>query len=171
MNNWAHTGTGLRASGSSIISKHPLKALWNSLLNSVQNIDQEPPIYRLQETSKTAEIQTLSVERPNENLPHPDRFLWYPSETAQFYPYQVCVQTAWPSVQTVFAKILSEFERKSEVIWTTGHRLDVLPSHQDGLQRLPKQCRFLKTDSLLNTDWLSFRTVLLWHPDVFNVYL
>jgi len=34
----------------------------------------------------------------------------------------------------------------------TEHRSDVLPSRLDGLQRLPKQCRFLKTDSLLNTD-------------------
>jgi len=56
---------GLRASGSSIFPKHPLKALWNSPPNYVQNTDLEPPIYRLQETSKTAENQTLSVERPN----------------------------------------------------------------------------------------------------------
>jgi len=46
----------LRASGSSILPKHPLKALWNSLSNSVQNTSLEPPIYRLKETSKTAEI-------------------------------------------------------------------------------------------------------------------
>jgi hypothetical protein len=45
------------------------------------------PIYRLKETSKTAEILTLVVEPPN-------RFLRYPSETAQFYPYQIHVRTA-----------------------------------------------------------------------------
>jgi len=69
----------------------------------------------------------------------------------------------------VFAKILSAFERKSGVYlnywissgrvakssgWSanTEHRSDMLPSRLDGLQRLPKQCQFLKTDSLLNTD-------------------
>jgi hypothetical protein len=57
----------MRASGSSILLKPPLKALWNSLSNSVQNTDLEPPIYRLQETSKTVEIRTLSVERPDES--------------------------------------------------------------------------------------------------------
>jgi hypothetical protein len=62
----------------------------------------------------------------------------------QFYPYQVCVRTAWPSIWTVFAKILSAFEQKSGVIWITGYRLDVLPSRSDGLQRLPKQCWLLK---------------------------
>jgi len=164
-----HTGNGLRASRSSILPKHPLKALWNSPPNSVQNTDLEPPIYRLQETSKTAEIQTLFVERSDGNLPRPDGFLWYPSETVQFNPYQVCVRTAWHSVQTVFAKILFAFEWKSGVYlnyWissgrvvessgrsaNTEHRPNVLPSHPDGLQRLPKQCRFLKIDSLLNTD-------------------
>jgi hypothetical protein len=52
MNTWAHTDNGLRASRSSILPKHPLKALWNSLSNSVQNIYLEPPIYRLQVTLK-----------------------------------------------------------------------------------------------------------------------
>jgi hypothetical protein len=69
----------------------------------------------------------------------------------------------------VFAKILSVFERKpgvylnywissgrvaksSERSVNTEHRPDVFPSRPDELQRLPKQCRFLKTDSLLNTD-------------------
>jgi hypothetical protein len=37
----------------------------NSLSNSVQNTDIEHTIYRLQETSKTAEIRTLSIERPD----------------------------------------------------------------------------------------------------------
>jgi len=37
----------LRASGSSILPKHPLKALWNSLSNSVQNTSLGPSIYRL----------------------------------------------------------------------------------------------------------------------------
>jgi len=34
-------------------------------LNSIQNTSLEPPIYRLQETSKTAEIRTLAGERPD----------------------------------------------------------------------------------------------------------
>jgi hypothetical protein len=51
----AHTGNGLRASGSSILLKHPLKALWNSPPNSVKNTELEHPIYRLQETLKIAE--------------------------------------------------------------------------------------------------------------------
>jgi hypothetical protein len=37
------------------------------VINSVQNTDLEPPIYRLQETSKTVEIQTLFVERSDES--------------------------------------------------------------------------------------------------------
>jgi hypothetical protein len=36
------------------------------------------------------------------------------SETAQFYLYQVYVRTAWPSVLTVFIKIISSFERTLE---------------------------------------------------------
>lgn len=91
----------------------------------------------------------MSVERPDWSLPRPDDFLWYPSETAQFYPYQVCVQTAWPSFWTVFTKILSSFERKYGVIWLTGYRLNVLPSHLDGLQRLDiirKCCLVVRTD-------------------------
>jgi hypothetical protein len=47
-----------------------------------KNTDLEAPIYRLQETSKIAEIRTLSVERLDGNLPRPDGFLWYTSETA-----------------------------------------------------------------------------------------
>jgi hypothetical protein len=43
-----------------ILPKHPLKALWNSLSNSVQNTSLE-----LQETSKTVEIRTLAGERPD----------------------------------------------------------------------------------------------------------
>jgi hypothetical protein len=35
----------------------------------------------------------------------------------------------------------------------------------DVLQRLLKQCRLLKSNSLLNTDWRGVRTVLFWHPD------
>jgi hypothetical protein len=42
--------TLVTASGSSILPKHPLKALWNSLSNAVQNTSLEPPIYRLKET-------------------------------------------------------------------------------------------------------------------------
>jgi hypothetical protein len=72
----------LRASGSSILPKHPLKALWNSPPNSVQNTNLEPPIYRLQETLKTAENQTLSVDHPDGCLPHLDGFLRYSLETA-----------------------------------------------------------------------------------------
>jgi hypothetical protein len=41
--------------------------------------------------------------------------------------------------------------------------------HPDGLQRLPKQCRLLKSNSVLNHDWPSVRTVLLWRPDVFII--
>jgi hypothetical protein len=69
----------------------------------------------------------------------------------------------------IFTNILSAFERKPGVnlnYWisfgrvakssgrsaNTEHRSDVMPSHPDVLQRLPKQCRFLKTNSLLNTD-------------------
>jgi hypothetical protein len=91
------------------------------------------------------------------------------SETAQFYLYQVYVRTTWPSVRMVFVKIISAFERNSEIFWNTGHRLDVLPCCPNGLLRLPKQCRLLKSNSLLNTDWPSVRTVLLWRPDVFIV--
>jgi hypothetical protein len=58
-----HTYSGLRASGSSILPKQPLKALWNSLSNSVQNTSLKHPIYRLQETSKIAEIRTLAGKR------------------------------------------------------------------------------------------------------------
>jgi hypothetical protein len=76
---------------------------------------------------------------------------------------------AWPRVQTVFAKMLSVFERNSGIFWTTGHHPDVLPRRPSGLQRLPKQCRLLKSDSLLNTDWPRVRKVLLWHPDGFIV--
>jgi hypothetical protein len=45
----------------------------------------------------------------------------------------------------------------------------VLPRCPDVLQRLPKQCRLLKSNSLLNTDWPGVRTVLLWRPDGFIV--
>jgi len=37
----------VRASRYLILPKHPLKALWNSPPNSVQNTNQKPPIYRL----------------------------------------------------------------------------------------------------------------------------
>jgi hypothetical protein len=60
----------------------------------IQFTNLEPPIYRLKETLKTAENRILSVEHPEGSLPRPDGFLGYPLETAQFYPYQVCVQTA-----------------------------------------------------------------------------
>jgi len=90
------------------------------------------------------------------------------SETAQFYLYQVHVQTAWLSVRAVFTKILFGFERKSRIFWNTGHHPDVLPRRLDGLQRLPKFCRLLKSNSLLNTDRPSVRTVLLWRPDAFK---
>jgi len=63
-----------------ILSKHPLKALWNSPPNSVQNTNLEPPIYRLQETLKTFENRTLFVDRPDGSLPRPDGFLRYPLE-------------------------------------------------------------------------------------------
>jgi hypothetical protein len=82
-------------------------------------------------------------------------------QTTHFYLYQAYVETAWPSVRTVFAKILSAFERNSEIFWNTGHRPDVLPCRSNGLQRLPKQCRLLKLNSLLNIDWPSVQTVLL----------
>jgi hypothetical protein len=72
-------------------------------------------------------------------------------------------------VRTIFTKILSAFERKSGIFWNTGHRPDVLPCRPDGLQRLPKQCWLLKSNSLLNTDWPSVQTVLLWCPDVFII--
>jgi hypothetical protein len=120
--------TGLRASRSLILPKHPFKALWNSLSNSIQNTDLEPHIYRLQETSKIAEIRTLSVEHPDGSLPRLDGFLRYPSETTQFYPYQVCVRTAWPRVRTVFAKNLSAFEWNSGVYlnyWISSGRVVV----------------------------------------------
>jgi len=84
------------------------------------------------------------------------------SETAQFYLYQVYV---W----TVFTKILSAFERNSGIFWNTRHRSGMLPRRPNGLQRLPKQCRLLKSNSLLNTDWPSILTVLLWRPDGFIV--
>jgi len=76
---------------------------------------------------------------------------------------------AWPSVQMVLTKILSAFERNSGIFWNTWHRLDVLPPRPEGLQRLPKQCRLLKSNSLLNTDWPSILTVLLWHLDFFII--
>jgi len=44
-----------------------------------------------------------------------------------------------------------------------------LPRRPNGLQRLPKQCRLLKSNSLLNTDWPRVWTMLLWLPDVFIV--
>jgi hypothetical protein len=45
----------------------------------------------------------------------------------------------------------------------------VLSRHPDGLQRLSKQCRLLKSNSLLNTDWPSVRTMLVWRKDGFIV--
>jgi hypothetical protein len=42
-----------------------------------------------------------------------------------------------------------------------------MPRRPDGLQRLSKQCRLLKSNSLLKTDWPGVRTVLLWRPEVF----
>jgi len=169
MNSWAHTGNNLRASGSSILPKHPLKAIWNSLSNSVQNTNLGPSIYRLTGNLKLLRFgHWLASVRTEVSLV---RMVLCDilSETAQFYLYQVLVRTAWPSVRTVFAKIFSSFERNSRIFWNTGHRPDVLPRHPVGLQRLPKQCRLLKSNSLLNTDWPSVRTVLLWRPDVFII--
>jgi hypothetical protein len=78
-----HTlATALELADLQCLLKHPLKALWNSPPNSVQNTDLKPPIYRLQETLKTAENRTLSIDRPDESLPRPDGFLRYPLETA-----------------------------------------------------------------------------------------
>jgi len=91
------------------------------------------------------------------------------SEKTQFYLYQVHVRTAWPSVRTVFAKILSLFDRNSGIFWNTGLHSDVFPCCLDGLQRLPKQFRLLKSNSLLNIDWPSVWTMLLWCPDGFIV--
>jgi hypothetical protein len=39
-------------------------------------------MYRLQETLKFAKKRTLSVDRPDESLSRPDRFVRYPSEIA-----------------------------------------------------------------------------------------
>jgi len=44
-----------------------------------------------------------------------------------------------------------------------------MPRRPDGLQRLLKQCRLLKSNSLLKTDWPGVRAVLLWRPEVFIV--
>jgi hypothetical protein len=160
-NSWVHTGNGLKASRSSILPKQPLKALWNSLSNSVQNTSLRPSIYRLTGDLKLLRLGLwLSSVRTEVNLIR-TIFCNILSETAQFYLYQVHIRTAWPSVRTVFAKILFTFERNSGIFWTTGHHPDVLPRRPKGLQRLPKQCRLLKLNTLLNTDWPSVRTVLL----------
>jgi hypothetical protein len=131
MNSWAHTGNNLRASGSSILPKHPLKAIWNSLSNSVQNTNLGPSIYRLTGNLKLLRFgHWLASVRTEVSLV---RMVLCDilSETAQFYLYQVLVRTAWPSVRTVFAKIFSSFERNSRIFWNTGHRPDVLPRHPD----------------------------------------
>jgi hypothetical protein len=65
---------------------------------------------------------------------------------------------------------LKSFPRSNGTLEYSGIS-DVLPRHPDSLQRHPKQCRLLKSNSLLNTDWPIVQTVLLWCLDVFNVYL
>jgi hypothetical protein len=66
----------------------------------------------------------LSVERSDGSLPRPDGFMRYPSETAQFYPYQVYVRKAWPSVHMVFAKTfprtdgILEVSKLMDIVWT-----------------------------------------------------
>jgi hypothetical protein len=115
-------------------------------LNSIQNTDLEPPIYRLQETLKTAENRTLSVDRPDGIFPRPDGFLRYPSETAQFYPYQ---GSRWSSlkplrIQTKLWSYLNYWISSERIAASsgqsgnTGHRLDMMPSRPDRLQRHPK---------------------------------
>jgi hypothetical protein len=79
------------------------------------------------------------------------------------------VQTAWPSVRTIFSKILSAFKQNSWVFWITKYRPDMLPRRPDGLQRLPKQCQLLKFNSVLNNDWSGLRMVLLWRLNIFIV--
>jgi len=148
----------LRASGSSILPKHPLKALWNSPLNSVQNTDLEPPIYRLQETLKTAENRTLSVDRPNGSLPHPDRFLRYPSETTHILSLsgvRPVGLTERPDglhwnpfhVRTKFWSYLNCCISSGRLA-DNEHHLDVMPSCPNRILILPNQCRFLRTDFL-----------------------
>jgi hypothetical protein len=132
------------------LSKH----YGNSLLNSVQNTSLGTSIYRLIGNLKLLRFGLWLVSIRTEVSLFRTVFYDILSETAQFYHYQVHVRTAWPSIRTVFTKILSAFEQNSGIFWNTGHRLD-------SLQRLPKQCRLMKSNSLLNTDWPSVRMVLL----------
>jgi len=132
-NNWAYTSNGLKASGSSILPKHHLLALWNSLSNSVQKTSLRPSIYRLTRNLKMLRFGLwLASDRTEVSLVR-TVFCDILSETAQFCLYQVHVRTTWPSVQTVFAKILSAFERNSGIFWNTGHRPDMLPRRPNGL--------------------------------------
>jgi hypothetical protein len=68
----------------------------------IQFTSLEPSIYRLKETLNLHkfELWLMSVRME-------DSYVWTVfcnriSETAQLYPYQVHVRTAWPSVWTVF---------------------------------------------------------------------
>jgi len=98
----------------------------------------EPPIYRPKETLNLLRnglwLSSVRTEVSHVRTAFCDILL----ETAQFYLYQVHVKTAWPSVRTVFAKLLSAFERNSRIFWNIGHRPGVLPRH-------PTACRNFST--------------------------
>jgi hypothetical protein len=136
-------------------SVNSLSKLREFILNSVQNTSLRPSIYRLTGNLKLLRFRLWLASVWTEVSLVQTVFWDILLETVQFYLYQVHIWTAWPSVQTVFAKILSTFKRNSGIFWNTGHRLDLLPRHPDGLQRLPKQRRLLKSNFLLNTDWPS----------------
>lgn len=138
-------------------------------VESIQNTSPGPSIYRLTRNLKLLRFGLWLASVRTEVSLVQTVFYDILSETVQFYLYQVHVRTGWPSFWTAFAKILSTFEWNFGIFWNTGHHPDVLPCRPDGLQRLLKQCRLLKSNSLLNTDWPSFRTVLLWRPTVFII--
>jgi hypothetical protein len=79
----------LRASGSSILPKHPLKALWNSQSNFVQNTSLGPSIYMLTKNLKLLRFELWLVSIRTEVSLVWTVFCDIISETAQFYLYQV----------------------------------------------------------------------------------
>jgi hypothetical protein len=72
-------------------------------IESIQFKSLEPSIYRLNEN-----LNLMKIGLWLSSIRKEDSYVWmvfydYLSETAQFYPYQVHVRTAWLSIRTVFA--------------------------------------------------------------------
>jgi hypothetical protein len=92
----------------------------------IQFTSLEPSIYRLQENLNLLKIRLWLSSVRTENNYVRTVFCDCLSETAQFYPYQVHVRTAWPSVRIVFA--ITHFCVRTEhwnilKCWTTSGRI------------------------------------------------